>query len=216
MMEKERKINWLKLILAFLIASFLFFIGMFLGFLAKGIIEKSTIDIEESTRNEIANLETINLIDQDSSCSSLTLDLVSEKLDYLGDLITTLEVKKGKYDRDVLELKKLYTNLEVRHMFLVNEENKKCASNNTVIMFFYSNSEECKGSVEKDSFIITYLRNKHDSLRVYSYDIDLSSDIISILKKKYSVRGCQTIVVNGNSTLSNIENSQDFEKFLFS
>ena len=85
-----------------------------------------------------------------------------------------------------------------------------------VIMFFYSNSEECKGSVEKDSFIITYLRNKHDSLRVYSYDIDLSSDIISILKKKYSVRGCQTIVVNGNSTLSNIENSQDFEKFLFS
>src|SRR3989338_2105261 len=215
MAEKERKINWLKLILAFLIASFLFFIGLFLGYLAKGIIEKSTIDIEESTRNEIANLETINLIDLGSDCSFFTLELVSEKLDYLGELITTLEVKKGKYDNDVLELKKLYTNLEVRHMFLVSERNNKCSSNNTIIMFFYSNSIECKESVERNSFVITYLRNKHDSLRVYSYDIDLNSDIISILKKKYSVSGCQTIVVNGNKSIGNIENSQDFEKSLF-
>ena len=64
-------------------------------------------------------------------------------------------------------------------------------------------------------FYINYPPVFDDSLRVYSYDIDLNSDIISILKKKYSVSGCQTIVVNGNKSIGNIENSQDFEKSLF-
>lgn len=214
-MDKGREINWLKLILTFLIASFLFSIGMFIGYLAKELIAQATISIEEETRSEIFNLETISLIDSNEACNVLTFDLVSEKLDYLGELITTLEVRKGKYDSEVLELKKLYTSLEVRHMYLVKENNKNCQRNNTVIMFYYSNDKECQGIVEKGSFVLTYLRNKYDFVKVYSFDVDLKSDIVSILKRKYDVSGCQTIIVNEEQKFKNIENSEEFEKALF-
>lgn len=194
--EVNRSINWSKLILAFLVATLLFFLGIFLGYLGKAAVENSTISLEESVKNELLSLETLSLLDDQFSCDSSVLNLVSKKLDYLGSTISDLEVKKGKFDKHVLELKKLYTILEVKHLLLMKERIDSCSEKYNLILFFYSNERKCSDIVERTSFILTYLRNKHESVRVYSFDLDLNSDIISVLSNKYNLDGCFAVVLN--------------------
>lgn len=209
----DRKINWLKLILAFLIATAIFFFGLFVGYLAKNLISSSTIDIESSTRNTITNLETLNLLEGSYPCNTAVIDTVSQKLDYLGSIITTLENKKGKFDSDVLELKKLYTDIEIRHALLVQSRDAKCGQVHNIILFFYSNTAECKAQVDKTAFIADYMRNKYDNVKVYSFDSDLNSDVVSVLKNQYKIAGCSGIVLN-DKKIENVTNSQQLENVI--
>ena len=137
----SRKVNWGRLILAFLVACFLFSFGLFIGYLAKGIIENVSLDVVETTKTELSNLETLQLLEDQHPCNSFTLDRTSERLDYLGGLITNLEQKKSKSDAQVLEIKKLYTLLEVRHMLLIKEKKNSCGQNSSIFLFFYSNKK---------------------------------------------------------------------------
>ena len=98
----ERKINWQKLIFSFIIAVALFSFGIFLGFIAKGYVEKTSIKLQDSIRTQILTIETLNLLEDEFPCNSKTLDVTSEKLDYLGELVTLLENKKGKNDKETL------------------------------------------------------------------------------------------------------------------
>ena len=212
MVGEDRKINWQKITLAFLIAVFMFTFGLFIGFLAKTLIQGATIDLQNSVRNEIVNLETIDLLEKDNVCENYSINLISEKLDYTGELISLLEIKKGKADTEVLELKKLYTMLEVRHMLLMEEKNRLCDQDYDIFLFFYSNDENCEDDVEKTSFILSYLRKKYENVRVYSFDSNLDSDLVKILMSKYSVTSCKTVILNGEKVTKEITNSEDLEE----
>jgi len=210
--QGNRKIDWLRMILAFLIAVFLFSFGIFMGYIAKGVLEQSVSDIEQETRNEILTLETLrDLIGQNSSCDTSNLDFVSQRLDYVGQLITTLEVRKGKFDSNVLEMKKLYSILEVRHILLTTESNQRCGSNYSEIFFFYSNQKECTDEVQKTSFILTYLRNKYSHVRVYSFDGDLDSELVKYMVKKYKVNLCTAVIFDGEKFEGKIEDAESVE-----
>lgn len=208
----DRNVNWEKVMLAFFIATFLFCFGIFAGYLTKGIIEGTTISIADSTRNEIASLETVLLLG--NSCETNTLNLVSDKLSYIGDLISTLESKKGKKDIEVLELKKLYSILEVRHMLLIKEQKQSCNQKYEIFLFFYSNDESCPMNVDNTAFILTYLRNKHDFVRVYSFDVDLESDIVKILKQKYGITECRAVVLNDEKLDIDLEDKEKIEELI--
>jgi len=210
----ERKVNWMRIALAALIATFLFTFGLLLGYITKGIISTNSVSLEESVRNDIINLETLYLLEGTFPCNSEILDITSQKLDSLGELITVLEVKKGKHSKDVLELKKLYTVLETRHFLLTNTRKENCGEDYDIFLYFYSNRQECKGEVEKSSFVLTYTRNKYDQVRVYSFDIDLNSEIISALKAEYSIQGCSGVVLNNNPLNFKIENADQIEPLL--
>src|SRR3989338_5356088 len=212
MVGEDRKINWQKITLAFLIAVFMFTFGLFIGFLAKTLIQGATIDLQNSVRNEIVNLETIDLLEKDNVCENYSINLISEKLDYTGELISLLEIKKGKADTEVLELKKLYTMLEVRHMLLMEEKNRLCDQDYDIFLFFYSNDENCEDDVEKTSFILSYLRKKYENVRVYSFDSNLDSDLVKILMSKYSVNSCKVVILNGEKVTKDIARSEDLEE----
>ena len=215
MVEKvNREINWQRLILAFLIATFLFFVGLFLGFLAKGFISQSSVELEQQIRSDIADLETLYLLEDTFPCNPQVLDITSERLDYLGELITISEVKQGKFDPQVLELKKLYTVLQVRHFLLTESRNQECSADANTILFFYSNAETCESGVEETSFVLTYLRNKYDNVRIYSFDIELDSDLISTLKTQYDIEGCSNVVLNKKKILFPITDSSEIEPLL--
>ena len=212
-MVARRKIYWSKVLLAFLISAFLFTFGLFVGFLGSKVIEGASVSILDSTRNEIVNLETLNMLETTYSCSASTLDIATDRLGYLTDLIHSMETQKGKTNSQVLELKKLYSIVEVRHMLLLRERAKKCNTNYSIIMYFYSNREECNDKTTSASFILSYLRNKYDNVRIYSYDVDLDSDVIQVLKENYYMSGCYNVVLNDKS-IGEIKKSDDVEKYL--
>jgi len=211
----ERKINWSKILLAALIATFLFSLGNLLGFLIRGAVSENTLSLEQSIKNDISNLETLYILEDEYPCSSEILQLASEKLDYLGELITVLETKKGKSDPQVLELKKLYTLLEVRHFLLMEKRNDRCGKDFDIFLFFYSNTPVCSDDVDQSAFMLTFLRNKYDSIKVYSFDIDLESDLINVLKEQFKITDtCSGIALNGEKVDFKPQNSDELEALL--
>ncbi len=210
---ERKKIDWSKVLLAFLIAVFLFSFGMLLGYLGSKIIEGASISIADSTKNEIANLETLNELEKSYPCSSSTLDIATNRLGYLSDIIDSMETQRGKNDAEVLELKKLYSVVEVRHMLLLKQREENCHANYTIMLYFYSNDKECKDSVDSVAFILTYMRNKYPNVRVYSYDIGLKSDVVDVLKENYNVTGCYKVIVN-EQNVGEVNKSDDLEKYI--
>ncbi len=192
--------NWTKVLLTFLIATFLFFFGFFIGYLTQALLKSSTISIQDTAKTEILNLETLSMLESQYPCESYVVDTLTDRLDYVGGLISTLEERQGKTNTDVLELKKLYSILEVRHMLLVNDKNKQCNANYSIFLYFYSNDPTCKTPTDETAFVFTYLRRKFDTVRVYSFDKQLNSDLVKALLSHYQIdNSCSSVVFDGKT-----------------
>ena len=213
-MVETREIDYTRIILALLIATFLFSLGILLGYMVRMTLQEGTLALQNQLRTDILDFETISLMQTNYPCNALILDKSSEKLDSIGDMLTVLESKKGKDDSIVLEMKKSYSILELRHFLLVKDRNEKCSNNYTTLLYFYSNAKECKDSVDKVSFILTYLRNKESNLRVYSFDMNLDSDIINIFQKEYGFYGCYGVVLNDKKIEEPITDSSQLEQLI--
>jgi len=214
MVDEKRKINWVKVLLAFLIATFLFTFGLFLGYIAGNIIENANLGIEEKMKDEISNFETLALIQEDYTCSGEVLETATSRLGYLSEFMDIMEKEKGKHNEEVLRMKKIYSIIEARHMLLLKKESEKCNKTYNIIQFFYSNVQECEGELDKVSYILNYARNKNPSIRTYSFDIDLDSDVVKILKQSHNVTGCYNVILNGKKTEFDISDASSFERLL--
>ncbi len=214
MVDKTRKVNWLKVLLAFLIATFLFSFGLFLGYLAGKIIEDSNLMIEQEMKEEISNFETLAIVQKNYPCSNEILDTATDRLGYLSKFMEVMEKQKGKKNEEVLRMKKLYSILETRHMLLSKEAGEKCNISYNIVQFFYSNSQECEADLDKVSFILDYVRNKNPNMKTYSFDIDLQSDVVYILKQNYNATGCYNVILNDKKIDFDINEASSFEKLL--
>ncbi len=211
---EPRKIDWARIALAVFISCFIFTFGILAGYFGRDVLEGSIIGIQEHTKNELLSIETITLLDDNYPCSNSILETTSEKLNELGDLITLLEKRKGFNDEEVLELKKLYSLIEIRHMLLLTHREKECKQNYNIFLFFYSNEKTCKSEVDKLAFILSYLRKNEESIKVYSFDIWLDSDLIKILKEENKISGCSGIVLNGKKVTKDIYQADQLKELL--
>lgn len=212
--QRKREINWLRILLAFLIASFLFFLGLFLGYITGKFIENSSLGIEEKIKDEISNFETLAAVQKNYPCSVELLNTATDRLGYLTDFIDLMEKQKGKNDANVIRIKKLYSIVESRHMLLLMETENRCNSSYNIVQYFYSNVKECESDLDKVSFILSYAKKKNPDIKVYSFDMNLDSDVVYILKQNYNVSQCYTLVLNSKRVDFDINDASSFEKLL--
>lgn len=151
-----------------------------------------------------------------SICGDESLDRITEDLGFQGKIIDALEKKFGKDNEQVLERKKFYTLIEIEHYEFVQQRIENCRLSTNTILFFYSNERIDLERSEEIGRLLNevYLKNE-DDLLVYSFDINLDSDLIEELKEKYNVEESPTLVINNNSTVSEPIRIEDVEKHLF-
>ena len=147
-------------------------------------------------------------------CTNESLGKVSRNLGFQGRIIDDLERKLGKQNEKVLFRKKFYTLIELEHFDFINLLNEKCDRNVQTILFFYSN----EGSNIKDSEdagkLLSVVHSKTENLMIYSFDINLDSDLIEKLKEKYDVERSPTVIINGEFKVENPQNLLDVEVYL--
>lgn len=149
-----------------------------------------------------------------SICSNASYSQLSSDLATQGSIINDLEQKLGKNNPSVLNEKKFYTLVELEHFEFVQDQNKECNSTTNTILFFYSNSNNDIKKSENLGNILTVLSERNSNLMVYSFDINLDSPLITLLKNKYNVTEPFTLIVNGNTTLYDPQNIDEIEKYL--
>ena len=208
-MEEKRKVNSMTFIAAFALTVLVFVGGLAIGSLITQGKVNDIVSVEKESQLQLENLQLEEQLLQDTPCQSPTL--LSQSLEDLGTKLTYLETQYSKNDQRILDLKKPYTLLELRHYLALRDMTSKCQQNYTLILFFYSNSPESVDASEQQGFVIDYLRKKYDNVKAYSIDADMDLGIIKVLKDKYHISVVPSLVINDNVYVG-LHSKEELEK----
>ena len=147
-------------------------------------------------------------------CTDESFDQVSRDLGFQGRIIDDLEKKLGKDNKNVLFRKKFYTLIELEHFEFVKLLNERCNLTVQTILFFYSNSDPNLETSEKAGKLLNVVHSRNENLMIYSFDIDLDSDLIEKLKDKYDIEKSPTLIINEEVKVEDPQNILGIEKHL--
>lgn len=199
MPKKERIMHRDRLIAAIAIAILFFAAGIFIGYIiTQGKLAKVE-SMENKLRFDIMSIELESVIASENPCFANPKTLETA-LDEVTMKISFLENQLGKNDPQVLELKKYYSLLEIRHYLYMQERKEKCGEDYSLILFFYSNKPENIDMSEKQGYVLDYLKDKYtiERIKVYSLDYDLDLGVIKSLVQQYSVTETPSLVIDRN------------------
>ncbi len=194
---EDRKVSSKKILLTLFLTLLVFSLGLLVGYAITAAKIGDVSQFEKEARFQLESLDLEEKLLDEVPC--VESGALTEKLGDLGTRLTYLESQYSKNDPRVLELKKPYTLLQVRHYLRIKEMKESCDFNYTIILFFYSNSPEKLKLSEEQGFVIDYLQKKYSfsNVKVYSFDTDLDIDVMDSLKRVYGITEAPSIVVDG-------------------
>jgi len=212
---EERKVKSKKrYLLAFLIATLVFIIGFVITYSISYLEYQRISSFQQQTSYAIFEDKLgYSFFDQEL-CSEDYFKKISADLRFQGRIIDDLEKKFGKNDKRVLFRKKFYTLIELEHFEFVKNMDEKCNLSIQTILFFYSNEPKDIDKSEDFGDFLTILYQRNNNLLIYSFDINLDSDLIENLKEKYNIEKSPTALVNEIYKITEIQKIEDVEKYL--
>lgn len=213
---KPRKIeNKMRYVWALLIGTVIFILGFAITYSVAYFEFQRVTSLQGPTSYEIFQDKLQFSLFGKNICLENEYKEVSKDLAFQGGIIGALEEKLGKDNKDILFRKKFYTLILLEHLELVNTLNKECDKTINTILFFYSNEKEDVEASEDVGGILGILheRNKNN-LFIYSFDMNLDSELITLLKEKYSVSAPMKIILNDNQTFISLSNINEIESLL--
>ena len=197
-MDNKRDSFILKYIASFILTIIIFVI-IFLIAYTSSYLNYQRIYYENSLiKDNLIFLDRLFIeFEDEKNCSNKLLLESSEKLDFVGDLINTLEFRLGKNDKRVLEQKKLYSALELNHYKIIKKLNSVCNENFVTIFFFYSNDKPYDELSKRTSAILSVLKNENPyNLMIYSFDYNLDNDLISMINTNYNITNAPSVLID--------------------
>ncbi|MDP2789486.1 MAG: hypothetical protein Q8O46_05640 [bacterium] len=177
--------DWRKYLIVFLITLGLFLAASYLSnyFGAKKINQLKLI--QDDVAINILSSETQFSLLQDLSCKTLSDSVFSGELDELGKKLEWGQQNLGA-TKEVLYLKKYYSLLEIKDYLLTKKISERCKVKATFILYFYTTAENCS-ECEKQSLVLSILREKYPELRVYSFDFSTDLSAVVAMLKIYKI-----------------------------
>ncbi len=169
--------------------------------------------IQDKISIDILSNETQFQLLQELSCRDVSKSTLSKELNELADKITYSEANI-KNQEDVNELKRYYGILQIKDYLLSKKLKEKCKINTELIFYFYTTKENCT-ECDKQSIVLTQLRQKYPDLRVYSFDYSSSLSALQTLINifKISDTALPALVIN-EDTYTGFKSAEEIEKLL--
>lgn len=202
-----------KLIIAFILGTIIFALVFLFGYTVSYYKLQDTVKSQEDLRYSLLSMQ----IEQEllgDSCENFDAKRFSGERDRLGSILTVLEERLGKTNAQVIEQKKTYSIIEAQHLLYIQNHNRKCADKVPVILFFYSNKEPYKDEGGRLGYMLTTLNNELPEIMVYSFDYDLDSNLIDLLKEKYKINEPNRLVINEKTPINVFEDIEEIKKLL--
>lgn len=138
--------------------------------------------IQTQLATDTLSIETQFSLLEEASCENLTEgNVLSREVSSLGDKVAVTEERLGSEDAQVIQLKKQYTLLQIRDYLLTKRLAETCDLEPVVVLYFYSNEAGDCESCDRAGVALSYLRETYPSLRVYSFDYNLSLGALQTL-----------------------------------
>ena len=212
---KKRKIQSKKrYFLAFLIGTAIFILIFALSYAISYLEFKRISNLQVESAYEIFEDKLYYSLFDEQTCTIESFNKISSDLSFQGKIIDDLEKKLGKDDENVLFRKKFYTLIELEHFEFINLINERCGRDIKTILFFYSNLRSDLETSEEVGRLLTVAYNRNENLMIYSFDINLHSDLIEKLKEVYDIEKSPTLIINREVKVENPQSIFDIEEHL--
>jgi len=199
---KRKEFSKEKAIFVLLCTIIIFSIGVYIGNYnsVKKIDQVKTLS-ETFQMNTLA-MEVEYEILKENICENDEVLFLTDSLFQLSEKVSYMENLLGADDYRVVELKDYYFILEAKHWLLAKKRAETCfidnnGLNTSTILYFYSDKDSCP-KCSQQATVLDYLHQKHEGLKVYSFDVKSKSPVVDVLKKLFMVTNqTPTLVVNG-------------------
>lgn len=197
---RNRELFGYRFIAAFILSSALFALVLLFSY---GISYWNYQQLSSQTNTLEISIAHLDTLLRGFQCETSILVDSSEAFDNAAATLNLLERRFGKHDPRVLEQKKLYSELEYRHLLIVERFNHGCHTNFLPLLFFYSNRDLAhEDASERMGFILTsFEREAGDRIMIYSFDVDLASPIVEKLTQEHEIERAPVVIINNSETL---------------
>src|SRR3989338_6935689 len=142
--------------------------------------------IQDKIAINILSSETQFALLSESSCKNVSGSVLSGELDELGRKLEWGQENLGATD-EVSYLKKYYSLLQIKDYLLMKRISASCKVKSAFILYFYTTAENCS-ECEKESLVLSSLRDKYPELRVYSFDYSIDLSAVKALLQIYKIK----------------------------
>ncbi|MDQ5950348.1 MAG: hypothetical protein QG585_290 [Patescibacteria group bacterium] len=212
-MNNSKHIDWKKYAIVFAITGAIFSTALYASnyFNNKRIYEIKRI--QDSISTSILSSETQFSLLSELSCKDVGSSVLSDELNSLAERIEFSAQNLGAENKEVIELKKFYSLLEIKDYILMKRISERCGKKFMFAFYFYGNEKNCQ-DCQKTSLVLTYLREKYPALRVYSFDYNLDLSAVKTLATIFKIKEPLPIVVIGDETINGFKDKEEMEKIL--
>lgn len=197
--EKEtRKLSFPLYVAAFVVTLIILLAGIYIGtIISENAKQDLQLDVAHlSTR--LSGTQLMFLLDDSREfCPVYANELSKLEGDMrpIGQKLAFLEDKYGQVDE---QLKLEYFNLETESYLLSKKVREKCNDDSVLVLYFYSN-KNCEGCKKQGEDLSAAYDSTKRNVKIYSFDGDLGSPIVTAFKTRYNVTSYPTILVNENA-----------------
>jgi len=195
----QRKVSTKRFILAFILTSFVFLIGLLVGYT---LTAERTDFLEDIAYKQKLDYESLQLqsLYLDISANNASCSIFNNILDTSLNDVANAQSKIDLYMKEsskesYTELKREYLLAQIRYWLLNKRIKENCQNEQVSILYFYSN-ENCVECGAQGT-ILSYLKEKlKDKLLVFSLDADFNTEpMVNLLKKNYNIEKIPSIVI---------------------
>jgi hypothetical protein len=181
----QQGIDWKKYLIVFVITLGLFGFASYLSdyFSGKKLTQLNLIQDEIAI--DILSSETQFSLLQDLSCRNISTAAFSAELEELGNKLAWSQDNIG-VNREVENLRKYYSLLEIKDYLLLKSISERCKVKYAFILYFYTTAENCS-ECERQSLVLSTLREKYPELRVYSFDFSTDLSAVRAMLQIYKI-----------------------------
>lgn len=195
----KRKISIEMYTIALILTLMFFIIGIFIG---NYLAYKKTDTLDVSQRAILAFVEIFNAkqnYTDEQLCNLSWGDIWKEKVE-IGAILTSLENRLGKNDARVMEQKRVYNEIQLKTLDIVEAYKEKCDSDWKIILFFYTNNpKDSRGSAElsdRQGYMLNTVYNiNQENNKIFAFDGNAGG--VEDLMKGYNITRFPSLVIEG-------------------
>ena len=135
---------------------------------------------------DILSSETQFSLLSELSCKNVSGSVLSDELGELGNKIEWGQNNIGTTE-ELLYLKKYYSLLQIKDYLLMKKISSQCGKKSAFILYFYTTAQNCS-ECEKESIVLSTLRDKYPELRVYSFDYSTDLSAVKAMINIYKIK----------------------------
>ena len=193
-----QKFDWKRYIVVFFITLGLFLTALYLSNYFGDRKINQLKSIQDKISIDILSSETQFSLLSELSCSNVSDSVLSSELADLGHKLEWGQDNLGSVE-EVSYLKNYYSLLEIKDYLLMKKISARCGKKSAFILYFYTTAENCS-DCQKESLVLSTLRDKYPDLRVYSFDYSIDLSAVKAMINIYKIQDTKlpALVIDDN------------------